>query len=802
MINQTLPTSTATHTATAAATLTANPGHLQISLPQGSAHECWGSTIHCVRMIRPVSNADATYEVKIDGNAISASQQAYGISLFEDAQKLYRFEFSSYNGVVSVGARIVTPGWSATLINGPSVTLTGEDYLRVTKELFRYTLEYKLGSGEWTEAGSFIRGDIAVHYAGMHVLNKETNPATTANFDYFGVTYNPMPGIVSLLPNGDFEYGLMGWEQFTPQHLTAEAVSGDYAVHITEQNLVMGVNGWFSLEQGQEYTLSFWFRWDHHTSYQWGSPRIQVINDQWGTEVMNTQSLYALCPQYQWCHLGINFIASRERVRLEVGHYGPENEVDIYYDGLAIDKAGGQGEPTLTPTVTQTSTQTITPTVTPTQSTTTVTPTATQTATPTVTATPAVTATQPPGQAASVVAYTYDGSGSLVKSEVDGVITYYAGRHYHLIVEGTDETVKKYYAIGMQQIAVRTIEGASDTLNWILTDHLSSASVIANADGTLVSEVKYSAFGEIRYQSGSLPTKYQFTGQLSQMEEIGLYHYGARFYDPALSHFISADTIVPSARNVRDFNRYAYVRYNPLVYVDPSGNICTNVGNNMVCTDDNDFTVVNRPSFIDTPPKTQPSELNSYGQQAFESMVIFYEIGRSQGLILTSNDFLASVPVSEYIGAIGAVADMNAAVARRYRQHCSDGAYSTNCFNGFWGYMEMFINGQIGKFMEFVIVQPTPLHKSNWKHGKSIANAIENPGLKNDYGIISSMNSCSGFRCEWVTIGSTHPLYADIRDGKLQGYKTYPTIDGYTLLLNMEELITLCGGERCNLARK
>jgi RHS repeat-associated protein len=62
------------------------------------------------------------------------------------------------------------------------------------------------------------------------------------------------------------------------------------------------------------------------------------------------------------------------------------------------------------------------------------------------------------------------------------------------------------------------------------------------------------------------------------MAEIGLYHYGARFYraappwgDPAIAHFISADTIVPSAGNVLDWNRYAYVRYNPLKYVDPSG---------------------------------------------------------------------------------------------------------------------------------------------------------------------------------------------------------------------------------------
>jgi hypothetical protein len=106
--------------------------------------------------------------------------------------------------------------------------------------------------------------------------------------------------------------------------------------------------------------------------------------------------------------------------------------------------------------------------------------------------------------------YVYDGDGNLVKSIGNEVVTYYAGRHYHKTVDGVNVTVKKYYAIGMTQIAVRTIEGESDTLNWVLTDHLSSASVIANADGTLFSEVKYTAYGEIRPGSGSLPTKYQY----------------------------------------------------------------------------------------------------------------------------------------------------------------------------------------------------------------------------------------------------------------------------------------------------
>ena len=46
---------------------------------------------------------------------------------------------------------------------------------------------------------------------------------------------------------------------------------------------------------------------------------------------------------------------------------------------------------------------------------------------------------------------------------------------------------------------------------------------------------------------------------------------GARWVDPALSHWLSADTLVPEPGKPQAFNRYSYVYNNPLRYVDPSG---------------------------------------------------------------------------------------------------------------------------------------------------------------------------------------------------------------------------------------
>ena len=79
----------------------------------------------------------------------------------------------------------------------------------------------------------------------------------------------------------------------------------------------------------------------------------------------------------------------------------------------------------------------------------------------------------------------------MVKSIIDGVTTYYVGGIYELEVDGADTTERKYYSAGSKRIAMRIIEGESEELTWLLSDHLGSTSVTANADGTFQSETKY-----------------------------------------------------------------------------------------------------------------------------------------------------------------------------------------------------------------------------------------------------------------------------------------------------------------------
>ncbi len=109
------------------------------------------------------------------------------------------------------------------------------------------------------------------------------------------------------------------------------------------------------------------------------------------------------------------------------------------------------------------------------------------------------------------------------------------------------------------------------TLNYILSDHLGSTSTMTNASGAMISQLKYKAWGETRYASGTNPTKYTYTGQYSYASDFGLMFYNARWYDSLTGRFIQADTIVPAG--VQGLDRYAYVNNSPINYTDPSGHM-------------------------------------------------------------------------------------------------------------------------------------------------------------------------------------------------------------------------------------
>jgi RHS repeat-associated protein len=100
----------------------------------------------------------------------------------------------------------------------------------------------------------------------------------------------------------------------------------------------------------------------------------------------------------------------------------------------------------------------------------------------------------------------------------------------------------------------------------LLTDHLGSTSITADgASGAKLSE--------LRYASQPATTGLRFTGQ--RAEGIGLYEYGARWYDAYLNRWTSPDSIIPlENQGVQAWDRYAYANNNPVRFNDPSGHVC------------------------------------------------------------------------------------------------------------------------------------------------------------------------------------------------------------------------------------
>ncbi len=107
------------------------------------------------------------------------------------------------------------------------------------------------------------------------------------------------------------------------------------------------------------------------------------------------------------------------------------------------------------------------------------------------------------------------------------------------------------------------------------SDHLGSSVASTDMDGNILSTNSYNPFGSKRASSGVVTIPYRYTGQYED-SETDLYYYKARYYDPVLSRFITADPLFleemdQRGKTVLDLNLYAYVKSSPMVMVDPSG---------------------------------------------------------------------------------------------------------------------------------------------------------------------------------------------------------------------------------------
>ncbi|MGZ9211666.1 MAG: RHS repeat-associated core domain-containing protein [Candidatus Binatia bacterium] len=119
---------------------------------------------------------------------------------------------------------------------------------------------------------------------------------------------------------------------------------------------------------------------------------------------------------------------------------------------------------------------------------------------------------------------------------------------------------------------------ASDSkvvMHLVLGDHLGSSSVIINhPTSELIEQTTYQAYGAVEsdYRPerwNSFREDYKFTGKEEDIE-IGATYFGARYYQPYLGRFMSADPLTVHGLG-SDLNPYAYVSGRVMTNVDPLG---------------------------------------------------------------------------------------------------------------------------------------------------------------------------------------------------------------------------------------
>src|SRR3989344_1941623 len=163
--------------------------------------------------------------------------------------------------------------------------------------------------------------------------------------------------------------------------------------------------------------------------------------------------------------------------------------------------------------------------------------------------------------------FLYDGGGQRIYKGVnEGIHTYYisSGIEVEISPQGSVTYRKNYYFSG-KLVAVKDNSQGSERLNYIHQDHLGSTSLVTSNTGQVVSQQVYYPYGSTRTVSGALPSEREYTGQISDQDTTGLYYYNARYYNPQIAKFISADFQGDT------LNKYAYVGNNPIIFTDPTG---------------------------------------------------------------------------------------------------------------------------------------------------------------------------------------------------------------------------------------
>ena len=138
----------------------------------------------------------------------------------------------------------------------------------------------------------------------------------------------------SILLNGDFEEGTVSpWNGIDETSLSsAEAHQGAYSIKIS--------NGEEAYQEvkvipREQYTLTAWFKWNSFDDRDWGYDHISVL-DQNLNEISTLTQLHKNYARYDWHKVAITFVARSEMIRVSFGVFGPNENIELFFDDFRL----------------------------------------------------------------------------------------------------------------------------------------------------------------------------------------------------------------------------------------------------------------------------------------------------------------------------------------------------------------------------------------------------------------------------------------------------------------------------------
>jgi RHS repeat-associated protein len=149
--------------------------------------------------------------------------------------------------------------------------------------------------------------------------------------------------------------------------------------------------------------------------------------------------------------------------------------------------------------------------------------------------------------------------------------TEYIGGLMEKMTNSNSTSYRHYIPAGNTFVEYIRNNTAGTSTYYATQDNLGSTAVITDHTGALVAAEKYAALGwnEDTGAQDSI-SRHEYTGQ-EGLDNLGMVNMNGRIYNPSGTFFLSPDPYVPDPTDTRSYNRYAYVNYNPLTLVDPTG---------------------------------------------------------------------------------------------------------------------------------------------------------------------------------------------------------------------------------------